>query len=228
MQVLLIEDEKNISSFIAKGLSAEGYTVVPAYDGETGLALFNGGKFQFLILDVILPHLNGWEVCKLIRQEHQNEVPILMLSALNETEHVVKGLNAGADDYLAKPFKMSELLARMKALSRRTRGYAPEPAYLEYNDIRIDTNTREVFRKDVKIKLTVKEFNLLVFFVKNSEKVLSRMEILEQVWGIDFDINTNVVDVYVNYLRRKVDKDFDQKLIQTVFGVGYILRGDDA
>jgi two-component system copper resistance phosphate regulon response regulator CusR len=228
MQVLLIEDEKNISSFISKGLEAEGYDVTPAYDGETGLALFQGGQYQFLILDVILPHMNGWEICKRIRQEHNNEVPILMLSALNETDHIVKGLNAGADDYLAKPFKMSELLARIKALSRRSKGYVPDAVFLEYGGLKVDSKSREVWRDEVKIKLTVKEFNLLVYLMKNPDKALSRMEILEHVWGIDFDINTNVVDVYVNYLRRKIDKEFDHKLIQTVFGIGYILRADDS
>lgn len=224
----MIEDEKNISSFISKGLEAEGYNVMPAYDGESGLALMTRDHFDLIILDIVLPRMSGWDVCRKIRTELRNDIPILMLTALTHTDQVVKGLDAGADDYLGKPFKMTELLARLKALSRRYSGLMSMPNTLTYADLRMNLATKEVWRGDQLIQLTVKEYNLLKLFLSFPNKVFSRVQILEQVWGVDFDTGTNVVDVYVNYLRKKIDKDFEPKLLHTVFGMGYTLRAYDS
>ncbi|TAE54076.1 MAG: DNA-binding response regulator, partial [Bacteroidetes bacterium] len=183
-------------------------------------------SFDMVILDIVLPRMSGWEVCQHIRQKYAMNLPVLILSALNQTEDVVKGLNAGADDYLGKPFKLSELHARIQALLRRYTGAVIPSANLLFADLKMSLDTHEVWRAGQKIKLTGKEFSLLQLFMSHPVKVLSRDRILEEIWGIDADINTNVVDVYVNYLRNKVDRGFDQKLLHTVFGMGYILRED--
>lgn len=227
MQVLLIEDEKNISSFIERGLVEAGHEVTPAYDGETGLSILAKASFDVVILDVILPQIDGWEVCRKIRQEMNRDTPILMLSALNQTEQVVKGLDAGADDYLGKPFKMTELVARLHALSRRYRHHSVHGNIVQFADLKMDLETMEVWRGETRIRLTSREFKLLQFFLNNANKVVTRFQLLEQVWGMDFDTGTNVVDVYVNYLRNKVDKDFKVKLLHTVYGVGYILKEEN-
>lgn len=228
MQVLLIEDEKNIVSFISKGLEDQGCRVTAALDGESGLSLLGRQLFDVIILDIILPTVDGWEVCRRIRNDLRSDVPILILSALNQTEQVVRGLDAGADDYLGKPFKMTELYARVKALCRRYSGRLPGSRYLIYADLRLDLQNKEVWRGENKIQLTVKEFNLLKLFLSNPDKVLTRHQILEQVWGMDFDTGTNVVDVYMNYLRKKIDKGYRKRLLNTVFGMGYMLREHDA
>jgi DNA-binding response OmpR family regulator len=226
MRVLIIEDETSIVSVLKKGLEEEGHYVMAAYDGEAGLALMAEGGFDLVILDIILPRINGWEVCQRIRLELKDDTPILMLSALNQTEHIVKGLKAGADDYLAKPFKLTELLARMEALRRRYQGFPEAGSLLSFADLKMDLQAKEAWRGDRRLKLTAKEFNLLHCFMLNPNKVLSRQEILEAVWGVDFDTGTNVVDVYVNYLRNKMDKNFEQKRIHTVFGMGYVLKDE--
>lgn len=229
MKVLLIEDEKNISSFIERSLSNAGYQVFAAFDGETGLDMVAGNEFDVIILDIVLPRKNGWEVCQQVRQHYQRDTPILMLSALNHTSHVVKGLEAGADDYMAKPFKLSELMARLQALVRRYRRQLPANQSLHYGELEVNLDSKEAFREGRPIKLTIREFKLLEFFMQNPGKALSRFELLEKVWGLDFDTGTNVVDVYVNYLRNKIDKGFSNKLIHTVYGTGYILKeGYDA
>lgn len=229
MKVLLIEDEKNIASFIERSLSSAGYQVSAAYDGETGLDMIAGNEFDVIILDIILPRKNGWEVCQQIRQQYQRDTPILMLSALNHTNHVVKGLEAGADDYMAKPFKLNELMARLHALVRRYRRQLPATNLLQYGGMELNLESKEAFRDGRLIKLTIREFKLLEFFMRHPGKALSRFELLEKVWGLDFDTGTNVVDVYVNYLRNKVDKGYSNKLIHTVYGMGYILKeGHDA
>ena len=227
MKVLLIEDEKNIASFIERSLSTAGYQVSTAYDGETGLDMMAGNEFDAIILDIILPRKNGWEVCQQIRQNYRKDTPILMLSALNHTNHVVKGLEAGADDYMAKPFKLNELMARLNALVRRYRRQLPTANLLQYGGLEVNLDSKEAFREGRPIKLTVREFKLLEFFMHNPGKALSRFELLEKVWGLDFDTGTNVVDVYVNYLRNKVDKGYPAKLIHTVYGMGYMLKGEN-
>lgn len=227
MHILLIEDEKNIHSFIKKGLEREGFFVTPAYDGETGLLLLGKHKFDLVILDIVLPGRNGWEVCRAIRSELNCRIPVLMLSALNATDEIIRGLDTGADDYMGKPFKFAELLARLKALQRRYTGQLEESKKLIYADLQMNLDTREVWRSDLKITLTAKEFNLLKFFLSHPEKVLSRNQILEKVWGVDFEIGTNVVDVYVNYLRKKIERNDLSRLIHTKFGMGYTLHRHD-
>ena len=229
MKVLVIEDEKNIASFIERSLSNAGYEASVAYDGETGLDILADKDFDVIILDIILPRKNGWEVCQHIRQQYRKDTPILMLSALNHTNHVVKGLEAGADDYMAKPFKLTELMARLQALVRRYRRQLPATSLLSYGGLEVNLESKEAYREGRPIKLTIREFKLLEFFLRHPGKALSRFELLEQVWGLDFDTGTNVVDVYVNYLRNKVDKGYSAKLIHTVYGMGYILKeGHDA
>ncbi len=224
MNILVIEDEKNVASFIKKGLEENGMIVTLAYDGETGLSLLQEQDFNVIVLDVILPQVNGWDVCAKIRKQLRLKTPILMLTALSSTDNLVKGLEQGADDYLAKPFKFQELLARVKALDRRNRNQVATQSVLSFEDIEMNTDQKSVQRAGTPIKLTSREYNLLEFFLKNPNKVISRMEILENVWGVNFDLGTNVVDVYVNYLRNKIEKNFSKKVIHTVVGMGYILR----
>jgi len=228
MNILLIEDEANVAGFIKKGLEEQRFKVAVAHDGAAGLELAAKEVFDLVILDVILPKLNGWEVCEKLRTELKLSIPILMLTALNSTEHVIKGLNGGADDYLAKPFKLDELIARLSALHRRHQGSVVEKQRLTYADLEIDLDTHEAFRGGEKIQLTIREFRLLEYFMKNAGKVLSRAKIMQNVWDVDFDLGTNVVDVYVNYLRKKIDKTHAIKLLHTVVGMGYILKKDDA
>lgn len=224
MRILVIEDEKNIASFIERSLEASGYEVVTAFDGETGLEILAASDFDAIILDVILPKFNGWEVCQQVRQRLLKDTPILMLSAMNHTNHIVKGLDSGADDYLAKPFKMNELQARLQALSRRYRRQTTAPSVLRYAGLEVNLEAKEAWREGRKVKLTIREFKLLECLIRNPGKALSRHELLEKVWGLDFDTGTNVVDVYVNYLRNKIDKGYPNKLIHTVYGMGYILK----
>ena len=225
MKILLVEDEPSISGFVKKGLEENGCEVIQAFDGEMGQRLATLHVYDVIILDLILPGMNGLELCKKIRTEMRLDTPILMLTALNETDDVVHGLEAGADDYLGKPFKFKELLARVRALSRRPGRLSQKSNELSVSDLRIDLDTKTVFRGGKEIKLTPKEFFLLEYLVKNKNRVVSRMDILENVWEIQFDLGTNVVDVYMNYLRKKVDKPFEQKLIQTVVGMGYMIKG---
>ncbi len=224
MKVLLIDDEVSINGFINKGLVENGFEVTQAFDGEMGLRLARNGGFDVIILDLILPGINGLEVCQKLREEYQIQTPILMLTALNTTDDVVDGLNAGADDYLGKPFKFNELHARVRALARRTGNIAEPADVLRIADMVMDLDQKTVSRAGQEIQLTLKEFLLLECLIRNKKRVLSRLDLLEKVWGIHFDTGTNVVDVYMNYLRNKVDKPFDQKLIQTIVGMGYVIR----
>jgi two-component system copper resistance phosphate regulon response regulator CusR len=223
MRILVIEDEVNVAGFIRKGLEEQGHEISVAYDGETGLQLARQASFQLIILDVILPHLNGREVCRTLRQEGYQEVPILMLTALGTTEDVVLGLDAGADDYLKKPFQFSELLARIRALARR-KSLRSEGSFLRIGDLEMDLSRKTVRRAGRDISLTAREFTLLEYLVENQGRVVSRVDILEQVWEIDFDPGSNVIDVYINYLRKKIDKGFDHPLIHTVVGMGYVIK----
>ena len=224
--VLVIEDEQNVAAFIKKGLNEAGYHVFIAYDGDTGLDLIQQKQIDFILLDVILPGKNGVEIAKEIRSRGHSETPILMLTALGTTDNIVNGLDAGADDYLIKPFKFKELLARLRALERRKNFTVSPQAKLKIANLELDTDAKVVKRDKDEIKLTSTEYRLLEYFMKNPNKVLSRIEILESVWDIGFDIGTNVVDVYVNYLRNKIDKEYSPKLIQTFIGMGYILKED--
>jgi two-component system, OmpR family, copper resistance phosphate regulon response regulator CusR len=226
MNILLIEDEKHVSAFIKKGLEEESYNVDVAFDGYTGKKLALLEVYDAILIDIILPQINGLEVCRMLR-EAKIETPVLMLTALGSTENIVTGLNAGADDYLTKPFKFKELLARIDALIRRNQKRIINPLFriagLELNDF-----TKEVKRNGQLIKLTAREFSLLQYFINNLGIVKSRIQILESVWGNAYDNNSNIVDVYVNYLRNKIDKDFSPKLIHTITGMGYIFKeGED-
>lgn len=223
MKILLIEDEPSVSSFIKRGLEENGYTVEQAFDGDMGLSLARQGSFELMIIDLILPHRNGLEVCRILREEGHKDIPILMLTALSTTADVVAGLEAGADDYLRKPFKFQELLARINALARR-RQIAPSGKKFTVANLVMDMEAKTVSRDEKEIPLTAREFTLLEFFIRNKGRVISRNTILEHVWELDFDTGTNVVDVYVNYLRKKIDKDFSPKLIHTVIGMGYVFK----
>lgn len=224
MRILLIEDEPHLVSAIQKGLGEEGFSVTAAYDGETGFTLASMGGYDLVVLDIILPHINGWELCRRIRHELKVDAPILMLSALNETEHIVKGLRQGADDYLGKPFKMTELVARLQALHRRYRNQPSAQDVLMFSDLTMDLHTKEVRRGDYPVRLTAKEFHLLEFFLRHPRRLLTRLQIMEGVWGVDFEPSTNLVDVYVNYLRNKLEAEGAPRLIHTIFGMGYIMK----
>ncbi|MCO5934131.1 response regulator transcription factor [Mucilaginibacter sp. RB4R14] len=223
MKVLLVEDEPGLVSVIVRGLTDAGMEVSVAADGIMGLEMAQAHKFDIILLDIMLPVMNGIQVCKEIRKRDDG-IAILMLTALNSTENIVTGLNSGADDYLAKPFKFAELEARIRTLVRRSKaGNAPKNVITVAN-LEIDTVSKTAKRAGKAISLTATEYHLLEYFAKNQNMVLSRIQILENVWDIDFNMGTNVVDVYVNYLRKKVDTGYDAKLIHTVFGMGYIFK----
>ena len=222
MKLLLIEDEKDLTKTLKKGLKEAGYNVDVAYDGESGVFMAITGAYDCIILDLKLPKKDGLEVC---REKRKNKIttPILMLTVVDSVDMKVKCLDAGADDYLTKPFSFSELLARIRALTRRSKVV---PSVIQVYDLVINPISRTVTRGGKKIYLSPKEFELLYYLAMNQGKVLTRMEIGENVWGINFDTGTNYIDVYINYLRRKIDKDFDKKLIHTVRGVGYVLKAE--
>lgn len=222
--VLVIEDEQNVAAFIQQGLQEAGYEVFLAYNGHQGLDFLQQKSIDIIILDKILPGMDGIEILKLIKSSPQSDIPILMLSALGSTENVVNGLDNGADDYLTKPFKFKELIARLRALSRRRSVNIAPSDRLEIADLSLDRTAKLVERGEKEIKLTSTEFRLLEYLMLNKNKVMSRIDILENVWDINFNMGTNVVDVYVNYLRNKIDKGHEQKLIQTVIGMGYMIK----
>jgi len=222
MKILLIEDEPKVAAFIKKGLEEQFHNVTAVYDGSLGSRLALEQDFELIILDVILPKVNGFEVCRQIR-EFKKEVPILMLSALGTVNDKVQGLENGADDYLTKPFHFEELLARIKALDRRRSMVLPGTVY-QVADLQMDCFRKTVTRGGKMITLTVKEFTLLEVLMYNKNRVLSRVYIAEAVWGINFNRGTNLIDVYINYLRTKVDKGFPKQLIHTVIGMGYMIR----
>ncbi|MCD7973217.1 MAG: response regulator transcription factor [Candidatus Azobacteroides sp.] len=224
-KILVIEDETRIAELIRKGLAEFGYEVTVAFDGEMGKRLIHNREFDLIITDVILPHINGFELCKLIRQ-HNPRIPVIMLTALGTTDDKLDGFDAGADDYMVKPFDLRELNARVAVLLKRKGKETTSAAGQEliYEDLRMDLNTKTVFREAQEIKLTPKEFNLLKYLVENAGKVVTRTEIAEKVWDTHFDTGTNFIDVYINYLRKKIDKDFSRKLIHTRPGMGFILK----
>ena len=220
-KILLVEDEVNIASFIERGLKEFGHTVSVANDGNSGWELIRQEVFDLLIIDIIMPGMNGLELCRLYRRQYGYLVPVIMLTALGTTEDIVKGLDAGADDYLVKPFSFQELEARIKAILRR--GREDSARQLVCDDLVLNCNSRRARRGEAEIDLTVKEYRLLEYFMTHQGLVLSHLTLLRDVWDKNFDTNTNVVDVYVNYLRGKIDKDFSKKLIHTVVGSGYIM-----
>ena len=225
MKILLIEDEVRVSSFIKKGLEEQGEEVVQAFDGQSGLKLARQNKYDIIILDVVMPVMTGIEVCDKLKNHYNINTPILMLTALGTTEDIVLGLETGADDYLPKPFKFKELLARINALFRRNAVKKPgEQDVLKVKDLEMNLVRKEVTRGGVDIKLTAREFKLLEFLLKSKNRVVSRTDILENVWEVDFDLGTNVIDVYINYLRKKTEKGFSSKLITTVIGMGYVIK----
>ena len=221
--VFLVEDEQRVATFIMKGLIENGYEVDLVHDGAEAIKKFQEKPYDILILDVMLPYVSGVEVCKHIRQKDRT-IPILMLTALGTIDNKVNGLKAGADDYMVKPFHFKELLARVEALLRRASGDGG--SLLQFEELIMNLDTAEVSRAGKKISLTAKEFALLELLMKNPNKILTRAAIAERVWGIDFDTGTNVVDVYVNYLRNKTEKGFTSKYIHTVIGKGYVLKAD--
>ncbi|MEO6851940.1 MAG: response regulator transcription factor [Mucilaginibacter sp.] len=220
--ICLIEDEQKVAAFICKGLEEHGYKVKTSPDGSTAKDFLQHEHFDMLIMDVMLPDTSGIELCRHIRQS-DSEIPILMLTALNQVNDKVLGLKAGADDYLVKPFHFSELLARMEALLRRNKNNEGNHS-LVFEDLKLDTWSKTAERDGKQIILTAKEYTLLELFLQNPNKILSREFIAERVWEISFDTGTNFIDVYINYLRKKIEKDFNSKLIHTVIGMGYILK----
>ncbi len=218
MKVLIIEDERKISSFIKNGLKAEGFVVDVAFDGESGLEMALNGEFDSIILDVMLPKIDGIAVCKKLRSSNI-KTPIIMLTARDSVDDKILGLNSGADDYLTKPFSFEELLARINALTRRSSGQ--KGSILKVSDITLDPEAFVVERSDKKINLSATEFRLLKYLMENSKRVVSKTMILEHVWGYDFSPESNIVDVYIKYLRDKLDKGFKKSSIETVRGIGY-------
>ena len=220
-KIILVEDEINIASFIERGLREFGHEVSVVYDGNAGGELLQNESFDLLRLDLIMPGMNGLELCRMYRQRFGYHSPVVMLTALGTTDDIVKGLDAGADDYLVKPFSFQELEARIKALLRRSKEVPVQQ--LVCGDLILDCTLRRARRGNMDIDLTVKEYRLLEYFLLHQRAVLSRLTLLRDVWDKNFDTNTNVVDVYVNYLRAKIDKGFEDKLIHTVVGVGYMM-----
>ncbi|HEX9741481.1 MAG TPA: response regulator transcription factor [Nitrospiraceae bacterium] len=223
MRILVVEDEAKVASFIRRALEEESYAVDLCTDGAQGLAMGEDGGYDLIILDVMLPRLSGVEVLTALRKKAIG-TPVLILTAQAQVEHKVRGLDAGADDYLTKPFAIEELLARVRVLLRRGSGAAA--GILQVDDLMLNPATREVTRGGQKIELTAKEYALLDYLMRNAGRVLTRPMIAEHVWNQDFDTYTNVIDVYMNYLRAKIDKGHDRKLIHTVRGSGYVLKAE--
>lgn len=224
MRILVVEDEKKVASFIKRGLEEEGYAVDVAYDGDDGLDLAEHTPYDLILMDVMLPKKDGITVIREMR-DRDIATPVLCLTAKDTVDDIVQGLDSGSDDYLTKPFAFAELLARVRALIRR--GTQDRGAELRFADLRLDPVSHKVWRSDKEIDLTSKEYALLEYMMRNPEQVLTRTMIAEHVWDYTFDSFTNIIDVYINYLRKKVDRDFDKKLIHTVRGVGYVLKESD-
>ena len=221
MRILVVEDDKKVAGFIKKGLEEESYAVDVAYDGEDGLHFGSEGQYDLLILDIMLPKIDGLEILSQLRDQGK-DTPILLLTAKDAVDDKVAGLNKGADDYLTKPFAFSELLARVRVLLRR--GKAEVKTTLMISDLTLDLVSHKVNRGGDEIELTGKEYGLLEYFMRNQEKVLTRTMIAEHVWDYNFDTFTNVIDVYINHLRKKIDKGRELKLLHTLRGVGYVMK----
>jgi DNA-binding response OmpR family regulator len=223
-KILIVEDEKKIADTLKFGLDEMGFDVEVAYDGKLGYHLFCAKKFDLVILDINLPGMNGYDLCKAIRKQNQN-IPVLMLTAMSALNDKIEGYESGADDYMVKPFEFKELLLKIRVLLKRAVNQdLPVGHVLKAADLEMNLDSKEVKRNGTAINLTAKEFQLLEYLLRNKNRVVSRVDIAINVWDIDFETNTNVIDVYISYLRNKVDKDFEQKLIQTHVGMGYILK----
>ncbi len=223
--ILVVEDEPKVATFIKKGLEKSSFTTEVANDGMMGNKMALKNNYHAIIVDINLPKMNGYDLCKLIRQK-KPEVPILILSALDSIDDKLLGFDIGADDYLVKPFEFSELLARLKSLLKRVSGVVRGANSINIADLAIDSERKEVKRMNNRIDLSAKEYYLLEYLAKNAGKVISRAELAEKIWGISFDSGTNVIDVYINFLRKKIDKDYEKKLIHTYIGIGYTLKED--
>jgi DNA-binding response OmpR family regulator len=223
MRILIIEDNSRVSSLLKRGLESQGYQVYISEDAEDAIALLGKLTFDLAITDIMLPKMTGIDLCKFIKQKY-TDLPIIMLTALGTIDEKVEGFDAGADDYMVKPFEIRELFVRIKAILQRSSNKNRESYLtdLEYHDLKINKKINRVFRNGEEIELTPKEFKLLVFLVNNAERILTREEIADNVWGNHFDTGTNYIDVYIAYLRKKIDKNFDTKLIHTKPGVGFI------
>jgi heavy metal response regulator len=223
MRILVVEDEKKVASFIKRGLEEESFSVDMAYDGEEGLSMAEASPYDLILMDLMLPKMDGLAVIKELRSRG-NKAPVLCLTAKDTVEDIVSGLDSGSDDYLTKPFAFAELVARVRALLRR--GVQDRGAEIRFADLRLDPVAHKVWRSNKEIELTAKEYALLEYFMRNPNQILTRTMIAEHVWDYTFDSFTNIIDVYVNYLRKKVDRDYDKKLIHTVRGIGYVMKED--
>ncbi len=225
MKILIVEDNSRVSALLKRGLESQGYQVYIAEEAEEGLIFLEKIDFELIITDIMLGGMDGITFCKKIRQSGK-KIPIIMLTALGTIDEKIEGFDAGADDYLVKPFEIRELYARVKALLQRKNDSVhtvEEASQIIYNDLVLDKRTKVVYREGLTINLTPKEFNLLHFLMQHPERLLTRDEIADNVWGNNFDTGTNYIDVYIAYLRKKIDKDFEQKLIHTKIGMGFIL-----
>lgn len=223
MKILLVEDEPKLAAFVKKGFENEGYELEVAYDGHMGQVLLQQNRYDLVVLDVNLPYVNGFELCRQIRQQDPHQ-PVLLLTALDSLDDKIAGYEAGTDDYLVKPFEFRELLLRARVLTRRHHAGASVQRVLRLADLELNLETKVVTRAKQRIELTTREYTLLEYLLLNRGRVISRVDIAERVWELHFDTNTNIIDVYVSYLRKKVDKDHAVKLIHTVIGMGYVLR----
>jgi two-component system response regulator MprA len=225
-QIMVVDDDEKITSMLRRSLTFEGYEVLSANNGQEALKQLMEKEPDLLILDVMMPYVDGFEVCRRLRQAGSN-IPVLMLTAKDDVKDRVKGLDTGADDYLVKPFALEELLARVRALLRRTEEQFDHTSVLSFEDLRMDTDTRDVYRGDRRIELTTREFDLLHMFISNPRKVLSKEMIMDRIWGFDYSGESNVLEVYIAMLRQKLEEHGEKRLIHTVRGAGYVLRGDD-
>jgi two-component system copper resistance phosphate regulon response regulator CusR len=223
MKILIVEDEPKTAHALKQGLEENGYEAEVAYDGAMGKTLALRNNYQLIILDVMLPFVNGIELCRQLRSARIN-TPVLMLTALGTTGDKLNGFDAGADDYLLKPFEFPELLARVRSLLKRASGIIDTGNVLRFADLELNLDTKKALRGGKIINLTAKEFGLMEYLIRNKGRVVSKIDIAEKVWDLHFDTGTNVIEVYVNYLRKKIDKDFPSKLIHTQIGQGYILK----
>jgi len=223
MKILIIEDEKRMAGILKKGLEENAFLVDLAHDGEEGMYMAENYPYDAVLLDIMLPAMDGLTILNALRSK-RSEVPVLLITARGEIESRIKGLNFGADDYIVKPFDFHELLARLKSVIRRSKG-KPSPL-VAIDDLSLDMNSRSVCRGGIEIRLSATEYNLLEYLALNNGRVISRTELTEHIYDTDFDRDSNVIDVYVNHLRNKLDKGFDRQLIHTVRGAGYILKGD--
>lgn len=224
MKILIVEDEPNVASLLHRNLLEYGHSIGIATDGVMGLDQILSNKYELVLLDIMLPKKSGLEILKELK-EVNNTTPVILLTALDTTDMVVQGLDLGADDYIAKPFKIEEVVARINAVKRRTTLSKDQtPQTLEFKGIHLDDLSKKVFQEGEEIKLTATEYNLLKLLLENIDKVLSREKILDKVWGVQYDLGTNVVDVYINYLRRKLKDNSANRVIHTVIGMGYVIR----